>query len=241
MKICEKAIAWARCAILAMLVSAGLVGQAAGEVVHSDFDPGGTYFGGIEGWFNYSGMLSFGTATPAGGSTLWLDVKPQQYWGQVTSQNWAVPDVTVATWNASASLDFDVIVNSGWLPNNAAQAISVEFQVGGGIGGTINKYANPTIDTSLKDTVQHVSIPLAGLQPFDPTATFWNLSLNLSPGYAWDWDSNNPNAVPYDAHYYIDNVTWVDAVPEPGTGLALMIAGALAGAGGQRCRAGARR
>jgi hypothetical protein len=204
-------------------------GVACGSVIHSDFDPGGTYYGGIEGWFNYSGMPGFITSTPAGGSTVWLDVKPQQYWGQITSQNWAVPDVTVGTWNSSSSIDFDVIVNSAWIPNNAAQQISVEFQVGGGVNGTVNKYANPTINTSLKDTSQHVSIPLAGLQPFESDASFWNLSVNLIPGYAWEWDSNNPSAVPYDPHYFLDNITWVSAVPEPRSALMILAAVMLMG------------
>lgn len=221
-------IPWMPWVAIATLAFAWASGPAPASVVHSDFDPGGTYYGGTEGWFNYSGMPVFTTSTPAGGSTLWLEVKPQQYWGQITSQNWAVPDVTIGTWNSSTSLDFDVIVDSAWLPNNPAQAISVEFQVQGGVGGTINQYGNPMIDTSLKDTIQHVSIPLASLQPFDATATTWNLSINLNPGYAWEWDSGNPNAQPYDPRFYIDNVTWVDsAVPEPSTGLIALIAGVL--------------
>jgi hypothetical protein len=180
--------------------------------IHSDFDPGGTYFGGIEGWFNYSGNPGFATATPAGGSTLWLGVKPQQYFGQITSQNWAVPDITVSDWNSNTHLKFDVIVDSLWIPNNAAQQISIEFQTHTGMAGTVNQYATPTIDTSLKNVVQHVSVPLAGMQPFDPTATGWNLSINLNPGYAWEWDPNNPSVQPYDPRYYIDNVRFV---PEP--------------------------
>lgn len=192
-----------------------LGGQALANTVQSDFDPGGTYYGGTEGWFNYGGMPDFAIATPAGGATNWLGVKPQQWWGQITSQSWATPDVTLATWNGSLSLDFDVIVDSLWLPNNTAQAVSVELQVGGGSEGTINKYANPTINTALKDMVQHVSIPLAALQPFDPTATYWNLSVNITPGYDWGWDSGNPEVQPYNPRYYLDNVTWV--VPEPAT------------------------
>ncbi len=201
------------CVAAAMLGLTLSCGSAWAEV-HSDFDPGGTYFGGTEGWFNYSGNPGFATATPAGGSTLWLGVQPQQYFGQITSQNWATPDITIPDWNSNTHLEFDVIVDSLWFPNNASQAISVEFQVGGGVGGTINQYANPTIDTSLKDTIQHVSIPLAAMQPFDPTATFWNLSINLSPGYAYEWDSSNPNVQPYNPRYYLDNIEWT-TVPEP--------------------------
>ncbi len=210
-------------------------GQSPADVIHSDFDPGGTYYGGTEGWFNYAGLPGFTTSTPTGGSTLWLDVIPQQYWGQITSQNWAVPDVTIGTWNSSSSLDFDVIVSSSWFPNNAAQQISVEFQTTGGVSGTVNQYGNPTIDTSLKDTIQHVSIPLAGLQPFDPTATGWNLSINLSPGYAYEWDTGgNPNAQPYDPHYYLDNITWVSAVPEPSSAILALVVGMLGAVMGRR-------
>ena len=218
-----------KCLLSVMALTLMFLGShSLAAVMHSDFDPGGTYFGGTEGWFNYSGLPGFTTSTPAGGSSLWLDVIPQQYWGQFTSQNWAVPDVTVGTWNASSSLEFDAIVNSSWFPDNVAQQISVEFQVGGGVGGTVNKYANPTINTSLKDTIQHVSIPLASLQPFDPTATFWNLSFNVSPGYAWEWDGNNPNALPYAPHFFLDNITWVE-VPEPSSAL-LWLMGSFVGA-----------
>jgi hypothetical protein len=208
-------------------------GQARADVIHSDYDPGGTYFGGTEGWFNYDGLPGFTTSTPAGGSTLWLDVKPSQYWGKTTSQNWAVPDVTVGTWNSSSSLEFDVIVNNLWFPNNAAQPISVEFQVGGGSNPS-TQIANGTINTGLKGTVQHVSIPLAGLQPFDPTSTFWNLSINLSPGYAWEWDTANQSVQPYDPHYYLDNINWVAAIPEPGLGLVMLAAGILVAVGRRR-------
>ncbi len=204
---------WKYCLLVCVLALALVNGSSLWAKVHSDFDPGGTYFGGIEGWFNYSGNPGFATTTPAGGSTLWLGVKPQQYFGQITSQNWATPDITIPDWNSNTHLEFDVIVDSLWYPN-AITPISVEFQVGGGVGGTINQYANPTIDTSLKDTVQHVSIPLAGMQPFDPTATFWNLSINLFPGYAFEWDPGNPNVQPYDPRYYIDNVEWT-TIPEP--------------------------
>ncbi len=198
-------------AVCALLLS--MSGQA-WAVMQSDFEGTGTFNGGIEGWFNYSGNPSFATATPAGGSTLWLGVQPQQYFGQITSQSWATPNITVSDWNSNTHLEFDVIVDSLWLPNNTSQAISVEFQVGDDVGDPINQYANPTIDTSLKDTVQHVSIPLAAMQPFDPTATFWNLSINLAPGYAWEWDSNNPDAQAYNPRYYLDNIQWT-AVPEP--------------------------
>ena len=222
-----------RCWLAAAALGLALLnGPTVANVIHSDFDPGGTYYGGTEGWFNYAGNPGFATATPTGGSTLWLEVKPNQYSGNITSQNWATPDVTVATWNSNSHLDFDVIVDTQWIPNNAAQAISVELQVGGGVSGTVNKYANPTIDTSLKNTIQHVSIPLASLQPFDPTSTFWNLSFNLSPGYAWEWDSNNPGVQPYNPHYYIDNVAWV-TVPEPASAL-LVVMGSVCGVLGIR-------
>jgi hypothetical protein len=230
-----------KCLLTVMAQALMLLGShGLAAVTHSDFDPGGTYYGGTEGWFNYDGMLGFTTSTPTGGSTLWLDVIPQQYWGKITSQNWAVPDVTIGTWNSSSSLEFDVIVSSSWFPNNAAQQISVEFQVGGGVNGTVNKYANPTINTALKDTIQHVSIPLASLQPFEPDATFWNLSMNLSPGYAWEWDSGNPSVQPYNPHYYLDNITWVDAVvPEPSAGLMTLVAGIFSTMVARRFRVGA--
>jgi hypothetical protein len=223
-------------ALAISLSMALLSATATADVLHSDFDPGGNYNGGTEGWFNYGGMPVFTPSTPPGESSQWLEVKPQQYYGQITSQNWATPDVTVATWNASTSLDFDIIVDSAWIPNNASQQISVELQVGGGANGTVNKYATPTIDTSLKNTVQHVSIPLAGLQPFDLDATFWNLSINLAPGYAWEWDSNNPAVQPYDPRYYLDNVTWVSQVPEPSSALLVLLGGAAAAIGARSVR-----
>ena len=222
---------------LMLLSSHGLA-----AVVHSDFDPGGTYYGGAEGWFNYSGMAGFTTSTPAGGSSLWLDVETYQYYsGYITSQNWAVPDVTIGTWNASSSLEFDVIVSSTWYPNDPAKQIEVEFQTTYGGSGTVNQYAYPTINTSLKDTVQHVSIPLAGLQPFDSAAPDWNFSIKLTaPGYAWEWDSNNPSVQPIDPHYYLDNITWVNAaVPEPSSGLMTLVAGIFSTVVACRFRVGA--
>lgn len=225
----QKTVAWLcrrQTAVFVAALAVIVAGPAAFAVnVQSDFDPGGTYYGGIEGWFNYAGLPDFGTSTPVGGTTLWLRVKPNQYWGQITSQSWATPGVTVADWNSYTHLEFDVIVDSLWLPNNPAQVIDVEFQVGGGVQGTVNKYAYPTINTSLKDTIQHVDIDLTALQPFDPTATYWNLSFNLRPGYAWEWDPSNPNVQPYDPRFYIDNVTWT---PEPAALGTLVLVG-LAG------------
>lgn len=188
-------------------------GQAVATVIHSDFDPGGTYNGGTEGWFNYSSMPVFQTGTPTGGSTDWLQVKPFQYYGNITSQDWAVPDVPGSVWNSSTSLEFDILVDDLWLPNNPAATVTVELQFNG-----VNQYAYPTIDTSLKNVVQHVSIPLAGFQPFGPDASLWNLSINLSPGYDYGWDTGgNPEAVPYGGNepsYYLDNIVWI---PEPAT------------------------
>lgn len=208
------------CWVGALLALGAISATNAWAKVHSDFDPGGTYFGGDEGWFNYDGNPGFGIATPAGSSTQWLAVQPQQYWGKITSQSWATPDITIADWNSHTHLEFDVMVDDLWFPSGTA-TIDIEFQVDGGDGGTINQYAHPTIDTSLKNVVQHVSVPLAGLQPFDPTATTWNLSLNLFPGYAWEWDTANPAAVAIEGRYFIDNVEWTGAVPEP-TSLVLL-------------------
>ena len=200
----------------AILALVAINGTTSWAKVHSDFDSGGTYYGGEQGWFNYDGNPDFGIGTPAGASTQWLAVRPQQYWGKITSQSWATPDTTVADWNAHSHLEFEVVVDELWFPSGSA-TINIEFQVDGGSGGTINQYADAMIDTSHKNVVQHVSVPLAGLQPFDPTATTWNLSLNLFPGYAWEWDAANPAAVEIEGRYYIDNVQWTGAIPEPGS------------------------
>lgn len=200
-----------------LLFAAGVVlmiSPRASAQLQSDFDGTGTFYGGTEGWFNYDGNPGFGVGTPAGASSNWLAVRPQQYWGKITSQSWATPGITMANWNSNTHLEFDVVVDDQWFPSGTA-TINIELQTDDGAGGVFNHIATPTIDTSLKNVIQHVSVPLASYQPFDPTAPNWNLSFNLSPGYAWEWDAANPSVVPVAATYYLDNIRWTGAVPEP--------------------------
>jgi len=218
---------------LAMLL-AGV--QAGAAVVVSDFDPGGTYYGGTEGWFPYGTEGMSTVAAPTGGTSTWGDVNASQYGASITAQDWAVPGVSTADWNANTHLEFDIILPgtgpTRWLPNGSA-TVNVELQTHTGGAGTINKNATPTVDGSIKDAIQHVSIDLSSLQPFALTPN-WNLSINLSPGYDYGWDqAGNPGgAIPYDAHWYIDNVQFTtQAVPEPAAAGALAL---LAGVGATR-------
>lgn len=213
--------------ILGVLGMVAVAAVPARAVIISDFDPGGTYFGGVEGWFNYGGLPSVTATAAPGGTSLWLGVKPNQYYGNITAQNWAIPGVTNADLNTNTNLEFDLIVGTDWLP--AGFTMSVEMQVGGGVGGTINKYLTYSNPSVAKATVIHVNLPYAAVLPvLDPTATFYNLSLNASPGYDYGWDGSNPSVVPYDAHWYVDNIqlTTGVAVPEPTT-LGLVAAGGL--------------
>jgi hypothetical protein len=195
-------------------------------VIQSDFDPGGTYYGGTEGWFPY-GAAGMGTITnPTGGTTTWADIhSTNQYYTSVTSQDWATPDVTTATWNDNSNLEFDVILPASWLPTSSA-TVTVEFQTNTGGSGAINKYGSATILGSLKDTVQHVNIDYSSLKPFAPTPN-WNLSFEVHPGYDYGWDTGgNPSAVPADFHYYLDNVQFT---PEPNSFGVMAFSGLLAG------------
>jgi hypothetical protein len=204
--------------VLCFVLAVGLLTLPVGAaIIISDFDGGSVHYGGTDGWFGY-GAAGIGTGTPAGGSSNWMWYKPNQYFGKITNQDWATPALTEANFNSLDHLEFDVIVpGSGpnvWLPNNPAQPIEIEFQFNG-----INKYAYPTIDTGIKDTVIHVSVDYSSLKPFASGAV--NLSFKSEPGYDWGWDGANSSSVAYDARLYLDNVT---LTPEPGIGL-LWLAG----------------
>jgi hypothetical protein len=202
------------------------------NVMLSDFDSGGPYNGGVQGWFGYGDVGAVGTvANPLGGTSTWMVKSPGQYYGQSTLQSWANPTLNVANLNANTDLQFDLILpGSGpnaWLPSNASQNIAIELQACGGALGTQTRDANVTFNGSLKDQVIHIDFNYyAAFGAFDPTGTFVNLSLNFSPGYDWNWDSNNPSHGTYAAQAYLDNVQLV-SVPEP-TVLALAGLGALA-------------
>ena len=107
--------------------------------------------------------------------------------------------------------------------------VNVEFHTHTGGAGAVTKNIDATVSGALKDTVQHVSIPLASLQPFDATPN-WDLSINLFPGYDWGWDPNNTSGIAYGAHWYLDNVQFTN-VPEPASAAMLVLA---AGAVGMR-------
>lgn len=71
-------------ALLMLSVVVLLLGTTAAraDVIHSDYDPGGTYYGGLEGWFNYGGVYSISAAVPGVASSDWMKVQlSQQYWG----------------------------------------------------------------------------------------------------------------------------------------------------------------
>jgi hypothetical protein len=201
------------------LLSAVPAASAPAAVMISDFDPGGTYYGGIEGWFNYSGMPYLSTeASPPGGSTNWLAVGPTQYYENFTAQNWAVPDVPWSAFLSNTQIELDLIIpGSGpnaWYPSNPNQPISFELQFFGGSMGTVNSYPATTFNSGLKDQVIHVVVDYSSLT-LDPTATGWNLSLqSMTPGYAWEWDASNPNFVPYGARFFVDNIQ-LTSIPEP--------------------------
>ena len=218
---------YATAAMLGAMLLGGTAAKAA--LVQSDFDPGGTYYGGVEGWFNY-GAAGLGTiANPTGGTTTWADIhSTNQYYTSITSQDWATPGVTTADWNNYSHLECDVILPASWIPTSNA-TLTVEFQTNTGGSGAINKYGSATLLGNLKDTVQHVDIDYSSLKPFAPTPN-WNLSFEAHPGYAWEWDTGgNPNATPADFHYYLDNVQFTNGVPEPASA-GLLAIGGLSGA-----------
>ena len=217
-------------AMLSMTTAAAVT---RGGVIVSNFEPGaGVYNGGVQGWFPYGTAGISTIANPAGGTSTWADVAANQYFAKITAQDWAVPGVTTADWNASDNLEFDIILpGSGptvWLPSGSAQ-VDVEFNTHTGGAGAVAKHAFATVSGALKDTVQHVSIPLASLQPFDATPN-WDLSINLYPGYDWGWDGGNTSGIAYDAHWYLDNVQFTN-VPEPAS---LSVIALAAGAVGMR-------
>ena len=200
-------------------------------VIVSNFEPGsGTYNGGVQGWFPYGTQGISTIANPTGGgASTWADIDANQYYAKITAQDWAVPGVTTADWIAADNLEFDILLpGSGptvWLPNGNA-TVDVEFNTHTGGAGAVAKHASATVNGALKDTVQHVSIPLASLQPFDATPN-WDLSINLYPGYDWGWDGGNTSGIAYDAHWYLDNVQFTN-VPEPASMTLIALAGVLA-------------
>ena len=207
--------------------------NAGADVMLSDFDTGGPFYGGVQGWFGYGDAAAVSTiVNPTGGNSTWMVKSPGQYYGSCTMQSWANPALNVANINANTDLQFDLILpGSGphaWLQNNTSQTINIALQLGGGTLGSQDHNADVTFDGSIKDQIIHIDFNYnSAFGTYDPTATFANLSLNTSPGYNWVWDSNNPNAVPYAAQLYIDNVQLTSAVvPEP-SALALCGMGGL--------------
>lgn len=222
-------------ATAAALTAALAGGQAMGAVL-SDFDAGGTYYGGVEGFFSYGateGGDPIPTVTnPAGGTGDWLRIRPvNQYYGQVVAQGWAIPDVPVSTIRTSSNFEMDLIVESGWLPAGINLSIQIQLlDASDAVLETVNiAYANPSVP---KDTLVHVNEYFADqITSASDAAANYNLVINGAPGYDYGWDTaSNPEAVEYPGvNYYIDNVA-VTVIPEPASaGMILAGLGALAG------------
>lgn len=194
---------------------------------------GGNYYGGTQGWFPY-GALAMGIAspTPAGGAGFsWAYMEPGQYYGHFTAQNWAFGSnqLGVATWNANSALTADLIFPSSgaheWFAGGSIP-VTLDIQFGGGSMGTVDQFDTINVNTNVQDTIIPITIPYT--PNFDPTATFANVTMEISPGYNYGWDSSNPNAIPYAAYMYMTNVQ-LTTVPEPasigalGTGLTMLM------------------
>jgi hypothetical protein len=203
-------------------------GTAEAVAIVSDFEPGGTYYGGDEAWFGYGMQSVAQESSPPGGTGNWLRASPNQYYGQMTNQSWANPDISVGTFNNHSHLEFDLIVDNSWLPN-ASTPLTIEFQFGGGTSGTVNKYKTVNFNSATKQQVIHLDADYSTFgSSFDPTSTFWNLSFETHPGYDWGWDGANPSSVPYATKFWIDNVQLTGApLPEPAS-LGLVLLGGLA-------------
>src|SRR5687767_3819082 len=149
------------CGAIALAAANAVISEAQGaDVIISDFEPGGTYYGGTEAWFGY-GAAGTGTGTPTGGTSNWFWAKPNQYYGSITNQSWANPEVNVNSFNSNSHLQFDLLVPTGGpdasLPS-ALTTLSIDFQFGGGSSGTVNQTLQTTFDSSLKNTVIPIDV-----------------------------------------------------------------------------------
>lgn len=215
--------------LVAVAISTPVAPTYAG-LMHSDFDEGGTYFGGVEGWFNYAGLPFVGIVSePLGQPTNWLSVKPNQYWGEIVSQHWAVPDVTPTSIAGFSYFEFDLMADSTWIAGMDSFSLNIQLELPGQ-GQVSFPRTLPPIDLSQPGVVQHVMIDISDLQTPAATATGYNIVLNFRPGYRWEWDPNNPDSVPYDATIYYDNFQFTNgAIPEPTRLACLLPAFALVG------------
>lgn len=180
---------------------------SAASKVLADFEPGGVYYGGTEGFFNYAGLADFGTySNPLGQTSTWIGFKPFQYWGQMIHQGWATPDFPASELQNYTRIEFDVMVDSEWYPG------SNQISFGLLLGSTFHELPI-TVDFSTPGVPQHVVADYSSLTAEVASATYFEVQTNFRPGYRWEWDTANPSAVAYNPHIYFDNFVFTTGGP----------------------------
>lgn len=171
----------------------------------SDFEPASFQsWQGVNGWFGYGGNPvaavtndSAGIAASVAGSTQVMEVViNNQYWGQITAQNWANSTMTLANYTAADHVEFDL-----YLPATFTWP-GLSIYLSGDVNGPS---VNP--DLAKVGQWQHISAPIGAISKSDLAA---NTQLFLNPG----WGTGGDYGTYTGRTVYLDNIA-LTAVPEP--------------------------
>ena len=201
-------------AAVAGMLAAGNIAYA--DVMLSNFE--GSLGNGVQGWFDYNGNVSnIGvTNAPTGGAGNWMHIGYTT--GTYTNagptiQPWANSNFNNANFQAHNFLHLDVIFPStgpnAWLSN---QTLPVYINSNGGPGDGIQL---GTVDTSIKDTKQHLALDYSAHKSSNGGALSVTDWMNLLFGHA---DEAQWGAEVFNPYVYVDNIQFTTSAtlpPEP--------------------------